>query len=128
MNVLVDTHVFLWYSLVADKLSNTALDILNNANNSIYLSQISIWEMQIKHDLGKLSLPVDVKTLVEEQIHQNGFILLPIRNEHFWNLAYLPKLHSDPFDRLLVCQAQVEQVDILTKDQNVARYKVNALW
>ncbi len=128
MNLLIDTHVFIWYSMASDRLSKTAVDAINDEANAVFISQVSIWEMQIKHDLGKLALPMDVKSMVEGQIGTNDFQLLQIQNEHFWRLAHLPNAHKDPFDRLLICQAQVEELALITCDSKIASYDVNILW
>jgi len=128
MNLLLDTHIFIWYSVNADKLSKSALDAINDEENLLYLSQASIWEMQIKQNLGKLVLPSDIKSIVKKQLEVNAFELLQIKNEHFWQLADLPKLHKDPFDRLLVCQAQIESLTMVTCDSKISGYGIDVLW
>jgi PIN domain nuclease of toxin-antitoxin system len=128
MTLLLDTHIFIWYSVTADKLSKSALDAINDEENALYLSQVSIWEMQIKQNLGKLVLPSDIKSMVKEQLAVNAFELLQIKNEHFWQLASLPKLHKDPFDRLLVCQAQKESLTMVTCDSKISGYGIDVLW
>ena len=128
MNVLLDTHAFIWYSISADKLSKNALDAINTHENRVFLSQVSIWEMQIKHDLGKLHLPKDVKSVVEDQFSSNAIDLLQIKNEHLWLLSDLPKVHNDPFDRLLICQALLDNLAFITCDPKIHRYAVEVIW
>jgi len=108
--------------------NESALNAINAEENILYLSQVSIWEMQIKQNLGKLSLPSDIKSMVEEQLAVNSFELLKIKNEHFWQLESLPKLHKDPFDRLLVCQAKEESLTVVTCDSKISGYGIDVLW
>lgn len=128
MNLLIDTHAVIWYSFASNQLTSSALALLNDPINTLYLSQVSIWEMQIKQDLGKLTLPVSVQKLVTGQLQRNAFRILPIKNEHFWALAELPHLHADPFDRLLISQAKVEKYTLVTRDHEIQKYDITTAW
>ena len=128
MNVLLDTHALIWYSHTPEQLSQKALEIINSQENTISISQVSIWEMQIKISIGKLDLPQSVRELIECQIVSNGFRELNIRNEHLWGLTSLPLHHKDPFDRLLISQAQTDGLVLLSKDSKFATYDVQTIW
>lgn len=128
MNILLDTHALIWYSYNQKYLSQKALNIINDNSNTITISQVSIWEMQIKITIGKLELPQPVKELVKCQLSINGFREQCIMNEHLWALATLPLHHKDPFDRLLITQAQVENMVLLSKDEKFAAYDVLTAW
>ncbi len=128
MRLLLDTHAVIWYSLSSKQLPESVLNLINEPANEVYLSQGSIWEMQIKQDLGKLTLPISVRELVEQQVQKNSFRILGIKNEHFWALAALPSLHGDPFDRLLISQAIVENYTLVTRDKKIPKYQVATIW
>lgn len=128
MNLLLDTHAFIWYTMDADKLSGKALAIIQAAENPLFISQASIWEMQIKHNIGKLELPFTVQEMVDTQLAKNAFSCLRISNQHLWQLETLPHIHKDPFDRMLVCQAQCENLTLITRDGHIKEYDVPTLW
>ncbi len=128
MRLLLDTHVFLWLNGAPEKLSPKVLRHCENPANQLYLSQISPWEIQIKSQLGKLELTAPLRELVELQQSRNNLEILPIRLEHIYSLTDLPPHHQDPFDRLLVAQAQVEDLTFVTVDKQIANYSVSTLW
>jgi len=128
MNILLDTHAVIWYSMAAERLTGRVLAAIDSTSNAIYLSQVSIWEMQIKQSIGKLELPVSVREFVEFQIANNDFTLLQIHNEALWQLESLPRIHRDPFDRLLVCQAQCDDLTLITADRHIPKHDVATLW
>ena len=101
---------------------------MENADNTLYLSAASGWEMVIKACLGKLKLPDDVQGYVAEQIALNAIQVLPIEMSHALHVYTLPDHHRDPFDRMLVAQSQVEQLPILTIDPLIAKYAVATIW
>jgi PIN domain nuclease of toxin-antitoxin system len=125
---LLDTHVFLWWATEPSKLSAAALTFLQNPANPLLLSVASVWEAQIKHQLGKLKLQSPLATLVAQQQQTNGIALLPIDLDHVFALSSLPKLHKDPFDRILIAQANTEGATLLSADPIIAQYPVQALW
>lgn len=128
MRALLDTHAFLWWVLDDPKLSATARSIIADASNTILFSLASAWEMSIKIGLGRLTLPEPAAGFVAEQIRINGFQPLAISLEHSFHTAELPHHHRDPFDRMLIAQARVEQIPILSRDPAFADYEVEVLW
>lgn len=128
MKLLLDTHTFIWWDSEPFKLSANVLTQLQSPSNTILLSVASIWEMQIKHQLGKLPLRLPLTRIIEEQQQNNGIILLPILSEHVLALDQLPLHHKDPFDRLLIAQTNCEGATLVSNDMLIAPYAVNLLW
>ena len=128
MNFLLDTHVFLWMAAEPEKLSVKAEECIMNADNALYLSIVSLWEMQIKTQLGKLALDVSLDELWHKQQTQSGILLLLTREEHVWELGNLPQLHSDPFDRLLIAQSRHEDMSLISADGIVSKYETKVVW
>jgi PIN domain nuclease of toxin-antitoxin system len=110
-----------------EKLSRKVFNILSDDAHEIYLSIASIWEMGIKISLGKLKLGVDLQKFIQMQILDNGILLLPIKKEHIFPLVKVPFHHRDPFDRLIISQAQVEDLTILTADTIFKKYEVKLI-
>ena len=128
MNLLLDTHTFIWWDSDPSKLSEKVLALCQTAENRLLLSVASIWEMQIKAQLGKLTLEKPLAELVEAQQRVNGLELLPIQLSHVLALDSLPLYHRDPFDRLLVAQANAEGAVLLSQDSLFAKYSVELIW
>lgn len=128
MKILIDTHVFIWWTGYPQKLSSLVSNLLINPNNEPILSIVSIWEMQIKLSLGRLSLNRALPELVNHEIKQNRIILLPIQLEHIYTLHNLPLHHRDPFDRLLIAQSIFEKINMISIDQKFDIYGVQRLW
>jgi len=128
MKLLLDTHIFIWWSGEPDKLSEKVLDACENRANRLILSIVSIWEMQIKMQLGKLKLKRSLKDLVENQQNINNLQILPVSPNHIFMLDNLPMHHSDPFDRLLISQAIEENLALVSKDQAFTDYAVKLFW
>lgn len=128
MKVLLDTHTFIWWSTSSSKLSSQALSLFQNEQATLMLSLASVWEMQIKLQLGKLSLPAPLPVILSKQQATNAIQLFPIALSHILELSDLPSLHRDPFDRLLVAQARVENIAILTNDTLISQYPVRTIW
>ena len=129
MRALLDTHAFLWW--VTDDIhlsSRGARAIIADGGNELFLSAASGWEMAIKAGLGKLHLPDNPASFVFEQLRINAIEPLAIQMTHALRVYSLPKHHRDPFDRILVAQAQVERMPIITADPQVAQYNVEILW
>lgn len=118
----------MWLDSAADKLPQYIIDYLNASLESRILSTVVPWEMRIKASLGKLELRDDLKTIVQEQVQRNHFLVLPVTLEHVYALTDLDAYHKDPFDRLLVAQARVEGHTIITNDPMIQRYDVPTLW
>lgn len=128
MNLLLDTHVFLWLNDTPEKLSSTALAACQDENNTLFLSLASAWEIQIKQQLGKLEISESLQTLISTQQQQNGLQLLPIELAHIEGLSQLPAVHRDPFDRLLIAQSIQQHMQIVSADQVFTGYPVNLIW
>ncbi|MBS3964259.1 MAG: type II toxin-antitoxin system VapC family toxin [Methylomonas sp.] len=128
MNLLLDTHVFLWLNDTPEKLSPAALAACQDENNTLFLSLASAWEIQIKQQLGKLELSESLHTLVTTQQQQNGLQLLPIEMAHIEALSQLPSVHRDPFDRLLIAQSIQQHMQIVSADQVFTGYPVELIW
>jgi len=126
--LLLDTHVFLWWIEDAPQLSLAARNAISNAGNECYLSLASCWEMSIKSSLGKLKLAKPLERFVSEQLAANNFTLLNIELRHAAKVEKMPFHHRDPFDRLLLAQAMIEKLTIITADSAFASYGVKLLW
>ena len=127
MQYLLDTHIALWFFCQAEKLSKTALHSILEPANEKYVSMASAWELAIKIRTGKLVFEGGIEHFFHT-IDENGFELLPIKKEHVKQLATLPLLHRDPFDRILVASAIAEGMELITTDTNIRLYDVHCLW
>ncbi|MGB5157585.1 type II toxin-antitoxin system VapC family toxin [Desulfobacterium sp. N47] len=128
MNLLLDTHTFIWWASNPENLSKKALSECENPENSLILSVVSAWEMQIKSRMGKLSLDMPFKELIESQQKENDLKILPIELKHIFELNNLPNIHNDPFDRLLIAQSNLEGITLVSKDNKFSSYPVSVLW
>lgn len=127
MRVLLDTHVWLWLQTEPERLSQPAFDLLSDAANELLLSAASAWEIAVKAGLGKLHLPSPPADYVPRRLATSGTTALPIELRHALHVATLPRHHRDPFDRLLVAQAQVEALPLMTADAQLGAYDVEIL-
>lgn len=121
MRVLLDTHIALWALVDSPKLPAKARELILSPTNSIVVSAASVWEIAIKHGLGRGDMPISGQEALA-YFQQAGYELLPILPEHAAAVETLPAHHQDPFDRLLVAQALLEPLRLLTHDANIARY------
>ena len=121
MKLLLDTHLLLWAAASPERLSAAALSLLNDPAHELVFSAASLWEIAIKCRLGRKDFRVDPR-LLRRGLLDNGYLELPITSEHAVATHSLPPLHKDPFDRILVAQAMVEGVELLTVDPIVAQY------
>ena len=128
MRLLLDTHTFLWWCKDDPRLSLTVLDSLGAANNEVYLSTASAWEIVIKSRLNRLELPSPPSQFVQEMITRHSLAVLPIALKHALHDFVLPSLHSDPFDRLLIGQTITEDMKLVTNDRTILQYEVPTLW
>ncbi len=124
MKLLLDTHIFIWLATEPGSLSPRARLLCQDPDNELLLSIGSIWEMQIKRQLGKLAFVTPLADLIAVQQAVNRIALLPIELAHILALQTLPPLHKDPFDRLLIAQANVEDITLLTTDSTLPGYQV----
>lgn len=128
MRLLIDTHAFLWFVAGDTALSAVAREHIENPESERYLSLASVWEIAIKHSLGRLTLALPLDELFERGTIENGIGLLGIERAHVLGVAELPFHHRDPFDRLLVAQAMREDLTIVGKDQAFDAYPVTRIW
>lgn len=128
MNVLLDTQAFLWIISDAPELSSKAKRLAIDGNNLLYLSLASVWELAIKVSLGKLTLAEPLESFLPAELQANNIRQLEISFRHAARVVNLPFHHRDPFDRLLISQAQAEDFPILSSDRVFDRYDVRRLW
>lgn len=128
MRYLLDTHVFIWWLGVSSQLSTKALAIIQDRSHQIYLSLASVWEMQIKTSLHKLTLPKSLPDIIRDQQLQNHIQLLGIELEHILALYRLPDHHRDPFDRLIIAQSLDENMPLISNDSMIANYPITSIW
>jgi PIN domain nuclease of toxin-antitoxin system len=127
MRVLLDTQCWLWMALAPDRFSSRSRRLVEDRQNLLYLSAASAWEIAIKHGLGKLRLPEDPETYVPARMAVLAVLPLAISAAHALRVAALPPHHRDPFDRLLIAQAQIEDLPLLTADSALAVYDVTTI-
>lgn len=121
MNLLLDTHVLLWAAGSPEQLSEKAWALIENPNNNLYFSVASLWEVTIKNDLGRADFQVDPH-LLRRGLIENDYQELSITAHHVLGVSHLPPIHKDPFDRMLIAQAEYEGFLLLTVDQAVLQY------
>lgn len=122
MKLLLDTHVLLWAAGTPELLSPSARELLSDQQNDLWFSAASIWEISIKRGLGRSDFQADPR-LIRRGLLDNGYSELPITSEHALTIELLPPIHKDPFDRILVAQAIVEGITLVTSDPVVAQYQ-----
>lgn len=127
MRALLDTQCWLWMLAAPERLSATARRLVVAGENELLLSAASAWEIAIKHALGKLRLPAPPAEYLPPLLATSGVTPLPVLHGHALRVADLPPHHRDPFDRLLIAQAQIEGVPILTADRVFSRYEVEVV-
>ncbi len=128
MRILLDTQVFLWLANAPTRLNTTASDLLADQANELFLSSASSWEIAIKHSRGKLALPIAPARFVLSRMQRFDLTGLAVEHVHALHVAELPHHHNDPFDRLLVAQAQLEGLSLATADRRLAEYDAPVLW
>jgi PIN domain nuclease of toxin-antitoxin system len=128
MKILLDTHAFIWWDSDLSKLSPRALAVCQDSSNSLMLSIASVWEMQIKLQLGKLKLKLPLADIIASQQQTNGIQLLPIALSHVLELENLAHHHKDPFDRLLIAQAIIEGATVISNDPEFPKYQADLIW
>lgn len=120
---LIDTHIFIWWMDGGDRLATEAKNVLQDAQQEVFISVASIWEMVIKKQQGKLKAPTDI----EKDIKLAGFMVFPIELSHVLKVTDLPLYHKDPFDRLLIAQATVENLAFVTDDIKIKKYDLKVV-
>ncbi len=126
--VLLDTHVFLWIFLDPKRVPQSVKSFLrDDPKREVFISYVSSWEISIKYGGGKLTLPEPPDTFVRSRVSKAGWLHLPIDLDHVLDVFKLPKIHKDPFDRLMISQARAEGMSILTVDPKFSEYEVDSL-
>lgn len=121
MNLLLDTHVLLWAAGASSRLSGEARALIEDPGNAPFFSAASLWEVAVKNALGREEFRVDPR-LLRRGLLENGYAELPVTGAHAVAVDLLPPIHADPFDRILIAQAQSDGITLLTADEVVARY------
>ncbi|MDA2923330.1 type II toxin-antitoxin system VapC family toxin [Acidobacteria bacterium AH-259-L09] len=122
MKLLLDTHIFLWFISRDPRLSNTLQENIQDPDNEVYFSVVSVWEAIIKHQLGKLPVPEPPEVYLPKQRERHRIASLALDEESVAQLPKLPSLHRDPFDRMLICQAKQHGLTIATEDAAIRAY------
>jgi PIN domain nuclease of toxin-antitoxin system len=128
VKLLLDTHCFLWALLEPERLGARAREAFETRRYPLYLSAVSSWEIATKVEIGKLQLPGPPQRYVPSRMVELGIAALPLEHSHALNLCGLPRHHTDPFDRILVAQAQLERMTLMTADPLLTAYDVGILW
>ena len=127
MKILLDTHAFIWFLEGSDRLSEKAKNAIESKTNSSYISIASLWEMAVKVSIGKMDMEMSFDDL-NQLAYDNKITILPITFEHTKLISQLPFHHKDPFDRMIITQALVENMPILTIDNYFSAYTRNIIW
>ncbi len=128
MKLLLDTCAFLWIAQGSDRLTPTVRETFSSPDNTVFLSAVSVWEIFVKYNLGKLTLPRPPKEFVPRERRRHLISRLPLSENDIFPLPNLPNIHQDPFDRMLICQAIEHGLTILTPDEAIQNYPVKNLW
>lgn len=128
MKLLLDTHVFIWWVSDPKQLSPAVLAAFCDPANEMIISIASIWELQVKTQLGKLTLGKPLPQVITEQSEEALFSILPVTLAHIFAIGGLRLIHGDPFDRMLIAQSLSEQLTLVTKDQMMGQYGARVLW
>lgn len=131
MNLLFDTCSFIWFVSDTTQLSPRAAQLLLDPASVLWLSTVSVWEIVVKNQIGKLPVTGDIEQIVKEQVLNNGVRLLPVELRHVLTGRTLPTQrasHADPFDRLLICQAIADQCTLVTPDPAFRKYSITVEW
>lgn len=127
MAFLLDSHTFLWFVAGDKQIPVSVRDKIKDINQSCFLSAASLWEITIKHQIGKLDLDISLAELFD-YVDRNQIEIIPITCEHLLTLSDLPNHHNDPFDRLIISQAIAEDLIVITRDKLFKKYKVKQQW
>lgn len=128
MKILLDTCAFLWLTTDAPELSEKAKILFQNTENAVYLSSVSVWEIIVKHQLGKLPLPSAADDFIKQQCEMHFIEYLALDEKAVFQLSSLPNHHRDPFDKMLICQVVAHDLTILTADKIITQYPVGTIW
>jgi len=126
MNIILDTHILLWFLSGDKKLSQKQKSLITDVQNTKYVSIATIWEIALKANNGKLDLAVSLKKFVEN-LDENNFQMIDIQISHIYHLSKLPFHHNDPFDRIIIAQAIIENYSLITNDAQIKKYKLKVI-
>ncbi|MES2765614.1 MAG: type II toxin-antitoxin system VapC family toxin [Bacteroidota bacterium] len=127
MKLLLDTQVLIWIFGQQEKLSAQAVEFIQDKNNELFVSIVSLWEIAIKIKLGKLNLPVELSQFIAD-VTANDIEILNIETSHLLHLTSLPLHHRDPFDRLIISQGMVEKLRFISSDKAFVLYPITNAW
>ena len=128
MRVLLDSHAFLWVATEDDRLPGAVRDLIADMRTKVVVSVATTWELTLKALGGRLALPAPPAEHFADHIDEFGYELLPVHQRHVAALQELPAIHRDPFDRMLVAQALVEDLDLVSGDERIRQYPVRTIW
>lgn len=128
MRILLDTCTFLWLILDASELTDKAKQLFSDPGNEVYLSVVSTWEIAVKHAIGRLDLPEEPRLYIPVQRERHGIQSLPLDEPASLQVSALPRIHNDPFDRMLISQALIHGLTILSPDDLIKKYPVRIIW
>jgi PIN domain nuclease of toxin-antitoxin system len=128
MRLILDTHAFLWWIVDSPQLSSRVRDVMRNPANELFLSVASAWEIAIKVNLGRLRLPDRPDRFIPGQLMKNAIEPLPVEMSHALYVSRLPAIHRDPFDRIIIAQSILEKMPVVTRDTDIAKYKIKTVW
>lgn len=128
MNLLLDSNILIWFTLTPDRLSTKVTQLIADKNNNLFISIASVWEIQIKLQLQKLTLDLPLSTLIRDLQQNSNIQILDITLAHVYALENLPNQHRDPFDRIMIAQAIVEEMPFLSADKIFDLYPIERVW
>lgn len=128
MKLLLDTHTFIWWDREPDLIPSETLALMQQSDSQLFVSLASLWEIQIKTQIGKLALQTPLAEMIAQQQTENGVVLLPITLPHVLELDNLPPHHKDPFDRLLIAQCRYEGATLISRDSVFEQYDCPLIW
>ena len=128
MKYLLDTHAFLWFVLDDKRISTTAKSIIKDSKNEIFFSAASAWEIAIKMKLNRLRIKGNLEPFIIEQLSTNNIVPLTITIYHSLYIEQLPQIHKDPFDRIIIAQSIVENLQLISTDKNIRKYNIKVVW
>lgn len=125
--ILLDTQIWLWSILIPEKLGDEGRTMIEDAENDLFLSAASSWEISIKYKLGRLILPEPPEVFILQRLIRDNIKPLSVEHHHACRVSILPDIHRDPFDRIIIAQAQIEQLLLITADQQMKDYNVKMM-
>jgi len=128
LKALLDTHVFLWWITDEPQLPAHIRKVISDIGNELFFSAASCWEIAIKAQLGKIKLPAKPDIFISEQLAINEIQSMPVQSSHALHVFNLPPLHRDPFDRIIVAQAYLENMPVITSDSLISQYDIATIW